>query len=195
MQPPASSAANSLASGGPASSPPWVPHTPVISDKQRFNQSPRSRILETKDKPKQLRGVVRVIPVSGGMQLPEIPLKVGTATWDLLFSNLMNWLPELEGIEDENSVMLQYKENHKWKPLAGNDQLRTLLYEFSSRGWSLYVRCAPMDEFESGSDQDPDDILMDNKLEPREPMGAKCKDIENVGLARLPSPTVSLSCS
>ena len=98
-------------------------------------------------------GVVKVIPVSGTMSFPEIPVKVGTA-WDFLFVNLMNWLPELDGIKDQNSVMLQYKTKNGWKPLAGDEQLKSLLNEFYESKWDLHIRCAPEDEFESSSERD-----------------------------------------
>ena len=112
-----------------------------------------SRLPQTPRRAVQFDGVVKVIPVSGSMKFPEIPLKVGSATWQLLFSNLTVWLPELAGIEDENSVMLQYQTDNGWRPLAGDEQLKRLLDEFDRSGWQLHVRCAPQDEFESSSEK------------------------------------------
>ena len=156
----------------PVSQPPLS----VTINKRLSNPSTRSRLPETSKKAAQPGGVVKVIPVSGSMKLPEIPFKVGTATWELLFSNLMNWLPELEDVRDENSVMLQYKADTGWKPLAGNDQLKSLLDEFGRSGWCLYVRCAPKDEFESSSEKDDYHILKNNKQGSGEPVRANSAD-------------------
>ena len=146
-------------------SPPVTSYPPAPSIKTGPNHSSRSASLVTHKKGMQPSGIVKAIPVSGSMQLPEIPLKVGTATWELLFSNLMNWLPELEGISDENSVMLQYKADKGWRPLAGNDQLKIVLNEFGRLGWPLYVRCAPEEEFQSSSEkcEDEEDISKSQK--------------------------------
>lgn len=122
------------------------------------NTNTRSTLQESSKKSIQTCEVVKVIPVSGEMNFPEIPLKVGTATWKLLYLNLANWLPELADIEDENSIMLQYKADNGWKPLAGDDQLKNILEGFSKLGWCLHIRCAPQDEFESGSEKAEDHL-------------------------------------
>ena len=75
--------------------------------------------------------------------------------WNLFFLNLRNWLPQLKDIQltDQDSVMIQYKAENSWKPLAGDEQLNDLLNEFNNSGCELRVRCAPESEFESGSDE------------------------------------------
>jgi len=138
--------------------------------------------------------VIRVIPVSGSVTFPGIYLKVG-ADWDFLFLSLMNWLPELEGIniKDQNKVMIQYKTGYGWKPLAGNEQLNKVLNEFSNLQQELYVRCAPEDEFESGSDKDEDDdvaIIGSYKRGSGSLLSAYKEDKQTVG----PATTSLLSC-
>jgi hypothetical protein len=103
--------------------------------------------------------------MSGTKQYPAFYLPLGKA-WNILFLNLTNWLPQLKDIElaDQDSVMIQYKADNAWKPLAGDEQLEGLLEEFNISGRDLHVRCAPESEFRSSSgesegDDDGDDIL------------------------------------
>jgi len=87
------------------------------------------------------------------MQCPGFFVDVGTV-WNLFFLNLRNWLEELHNLDlaDQDSVMIQYKADDAWKPLAGDEQLKGLLNEYNNSGYDLYVRCAPESEFKSGSD-------------------------------------------
>jgi len=78
--------------------------------------------------------------------------------------NLANWLPELADIEDENSIMPQYKADNGWKPLAGDDQPKNILEGFNKLGSCLHIRCAPQDKFESGSEKAEDHILKGSTL-------------------------------
>jgi hypothetical protein len=134
---------------------------------------------------------VRVIPVSGDLEFPAIQLRRGKLEWDFLFLSLMNWLPELDGLEIEaqDKVLIQYKANSGWRPLAGDEQLKNVLEEFGNSEWNIYVRCAPPSEFESGSeasdmehddgDSDPGPVL--RRHEYRSSVRADKDNAKNVG--------------
>ena len=96
--------------------------------------------------------------MNGSTECPSIYIPLGTP-WNVLFLNLMNWLPELKGMEitDQDSVVIQYRKVNGWAPLAGDEQLSEVLNEFNSSGSDLYIRCAPDSEFMSGSDEGEDD--------------------------------------
>ena len=135
---------------------PAAPSHPASSNK-KSNDSPRFHAQTTVKKAINVQhaGVVQIIPVSGSMKSPGFYIPVGTPTgWNILFLNLMTWLPELKGIRlaDQDSVVIQYQAENKWKPMAGDEQLNSLLERFNIEGWDLYVRCAPESEFQSGSD-------------------------------------------
>jgi hypothetical protein len=130
---------------------PTAPRRPASTAKQGdLNTVPRTQ--QTRARPAQPLGVVKVIPMSGLMEFPGFYVSLGTQ-WDMLFLNLMNWLPELKHIElaAQNSVMLQYRTDSAWMPLAGDWQLNDLISEFNTSGEDLRIRCAPECEFVSDS--------------------------------------------
>lgn len=126
--------------------------------KQPFSGSP----YLSSSPPVRANQIIKITPVSGSLTFPAFPVKVGTP-WDLVFLNLSCWLPELAGINDQNSVMLQYKTDNGWRPLAGDEQLKAILEEFSSSGWDLLIRCAPEDEFESSPETEVGDEIANHR--------------------------------
>jgi len=98
--------------------------------------------------------------MNGLAECPPIYIPLGTS-WNVLFLNLMNWLLELKGMQitDQDSVMMQYRTDNGWRPLAGDVQLFEVLDQFNNSGWDLYIRCAPESEFKSGSDESEDEVI------------------------------------
>ena len=127
------------------------------SSKKHDDFKRRSRPQETLTKVLLPPGVVKVIPMSGILQYPPFYVVLGSP-WNILFVNLTMWLPELNQIDlaDQDSVMIQYKTDNGWKPLAGDEQLNVLLSEFSLSKSDLHLRCAPESEFRSGPNSELD---------------------------------------
>ena len=108
-------------------------------------------------------GIITVVPVSNQMKYPPFYVAVGTP-WTMLFLNLKNWLPELKEIalDAQDSIMIQYRTETEWKPLAGDEQLTELLTELSTSGISLHLRCAPESEFRSSAESESDSGQLSN---------------------------------
>lgn len=60
-------------------------------------------------------------------------------------------------IAHQDTVMIQYKTDNGWKPLAGDQQLNIILLEFFYSKSDLWLRCAPESEFRSGPNSESDD--------------------------------------
>lgn len=117
-----------------------------------------SRLSENSTKAPPPIQVIKAIPMSGSMEYPPFYLAVGSL-WNILFINLTIWLPELSqmNLAHQNSVVIQYKTDSGWTPLAGDQQLNAVLSEFLLSNSDLRLRCTPESEFRSGPDSEPDD--------------------------------------
>jgi hypothetical protein len=135
-------------------SPALPTHCPTSARKHK-DPKPGSRPQQASGKKALPPGVVKVIPVSGTMEYPPFYVVPGS-TWNILFVNLSIWLPELKEIElaAQDTVMIQYRTENGWMPLAGDEQLRSILSQFLDTGSILCLRCAPGSEFISGSEPD-----------------------------------------
>lgn len=101
------------------------------------------------DPKKQVAGKVTAI---SGSRKYTLFIRHGIC-WDAFFSILMQTLPELANLQEEeyDAVVVQYKHlgSSIWKPLCGDEDLAEVL---SLEG--LLVRMAPEDEFHSGGESE-----------------------------------------
>lgn len=134
-----------------------TPHRSGSARKQS-DHKPRSKLQASSKEPILPPGIVKVIPMSGSRHYPAFYIVPGSP-WNVLFVNLAIWLPELKQVElaAQDSVMIQYKTDFGWVPLAGDEQLNYLLSEFLLSKSDLFLRCAPESEFRSGPDSELDE--------------------------------------